>query len=97
MDGRIIFLPVEKTGAKYHCPIDMESDKEDEEDEQEVQAELLDLDVFYKHSKKLKLSQTIENYINIHFHSCLSNSVRRAMVTDNLLPNILAFTGSHNY
>lgn len=52
MDDRIIFQSVERTEAKCHHPIDMES----EDDQQELQAEWFDPYVFYKHRKKLKLS-----------------------------------------
>ena len=66
----------------------------DEDEDQELQAEMFDPDSFYKHSTKLKLPQSIEHYINTHFHSCLSNSVRKAMAADNPLPNIPALTTS---
>lgn len=72
---------------------DLESDDDEElEEEQEPQAELFDPDSFYRQSKKLKLSQTVENYVDTHFRSCLSNSVRRAMANENPLPNIPALT-----
>lgn len=71
--------------------MDTESDNEEDEN-QELQAEMFDPDSFYRHSKKLKLSQAIENYVNIHFHSCLSNSVKKVMAAHNPLPNIPALT-----
>ena len=46
----------------------------------------------YVCSKKLKLSQAIENYVNKHFNSCLSNSVRKAVAANNPLPNIPVLT-----
>ena len=90
-DDKMIFQPVERTGAKCRCSIDMENKEEDEDDEQELQAELFNPDVFYKHSKKLKLLKIMS--LHIFQHSCLSNSVRRTMAADNLLLiNIFALT-----
>ena len=90
IEARPIFQS-ELTGSKCCCYVDTGSDDEEDEN-QELQAEMFDPDSFYKHSKKLKLSQAIENYVNIHFHSCLSNSVKKAMAAHNPLPNIPALT-----
>ena len=89
MEDRPILQP-EQTGSKRHCCVDTECDNEEEAKDQELQAEMFDPDNFYKHSKKLKLPQSIEHYVNTHFHSCLSNSVWKAMPADNPLPNIQA-------
>ena len=84
--------PIFQTGSKRRCCMDTESDDEEEDKDQKLQAEMFDPDSLYKHSKKLKLPQSIEHYVNTHFHSCLSNSVRKAMAADNPLPNIPALT-----
>ena len=91
VEDRLIFQP-KRTGSKHRCCADTESDDKEEDEDQELQAEMFDPNNFYKHSKKLKLPQSIEHYVNTHFHSCLSNSVRKAMAADNLLPNIPALT-----
>ena len=88
VEDRPIFQP----GSKRRRRMDTESDDKEEDEDQELQAEMFDPDSFYKHSKKLKLPQSIEHYVNTHFHSCLSNSVRKAMAADNPLPNIPALT-----
>ena len=88
VEDRTIFQPGSK---RCHC-MDTESDDEEEDEDQELQAEMFDPDSFYKHSMKLKLPQSIEHYVNTHFHSCLSNSVRKTMAADNPLPNTPALT-----
>ena len=91
VEDRLIFQP-KRTGSKHRCCADTESDDKEEDEDQELQAEMFDPNNFYKHSKKLKLPQSIKHYVNTHFYSCLSNSVRKAMAGDSPLQNIPALT-----
>ena len=79
---------MEQSGTKRHCVTNTESEEKERDENQELQAELFYLDSFYKQSKKLRISQMIENYVNTHFCSCLL----RAMVFESPLPNIPVLT-----
>ena len=50
-------------------------------------AEEFDPESYYHANRKLKLSESIQKYVDTHFHSCLSREVRRAMARDNPLPD----------
>jgi len=39
-----------------------------------------DPDTYYKQTKKLKLSESVEDYTTAHFRSCLKSSVRKAIM-----------------
>ena len=56
VEDRPIFQP----GSKHRHCMDTESDDEEEDEDQELQAEMFDPNSFYKHSKNLKLPQSIE-------------------------------------
>ena len=92
MEDRPIFQ-AEQSGTKHHCITDTESNEEKETRIRNCRQSCLIRIVFtIKVSKKLKVSHTIENYVNTHFRSCLSSSIRRAMASENPLPNIPALT-----
>ena len=74
--------PIFQPGSKRCYCMDTESDNEEEDEDQELQAEMFDPNSFYKHSKKLKLPQSIEHYVNTHFTpACLTVSGRRWQLT----------------
>ena len=62
----------------------------DSDDEGEDLAEPFDPHRFYSNSSKKKLPDSLEKYVRMHFRSCLSNLVRKAMVKERPLPNSVA-------
>lgn len=65
-----IFQP-EQAGTKCLCCKVNESDNKEEDKDQELQEEMFNPDNFYKFREELKLSHSIENFVNIHFYSYL--------------------------
>ena len=51
-------------------------------------AEEFDPESYYHANQKLKLSESVQKYVDTHFLSCLSREVRRAIARDNPLPDI---------
>ena len=62
----------------------------DSDDEDEDLAEPFDPHTFYSNSSRKKLPESLEKYVQMHFRSCLSNPVRKAMAKERPLPNSVA-------
>jgi hypothetical protein len=78
--------PSAKKG-RYFDAIDISSEDSDGSDDEEELAELFDPSSFYNNTSKQPLPDSIEKYVDLHFRSCLSGSVRKAMGRETPLPN----------
>ena len=77
--------PSSKKG-RYFDAVDISSDGPDIGEDEEL-AEPFDPSSFYSNASKKPLPDTIEKYVDLHFRSCLSGSVRKAMGREIPLPN----------
>ena len=68
--------------ARYY-----ESEDSEEDEPDKALAEEFDPESYYHANRKLKLSESVQKYVDTHFRSCLSREVRRAMARDNPLPD----------
>ena len=82
-------LPPSKKG-RYFETVEVSSDDPDCSEDEEELAELFDPSSFYSNFSKQSLPETIEKYVDLHFRSCLSGSVRKAMGKEHPLPNCQA-------
>ena len=66
--------------TRYYESVDTEEDEPDK-----ALAEEFDPESCYHANQKLKLSESVQKYVDTHFHSCLSREVCRATAGDNPL------------
>ena len=64
-----------------------ESEDSEEDEPDKTLAEEFDPESYYHANRKLKLSESLQKYVDTHFRSCLSREVHRAMARDNPLPD----------
>lgn len=76
--------------GRYFDAIDISSDDSEGSDDEEELAEPFDPSSFYNNTSKQPLPDSIEKYVDLHFRSCLSGSVRKAMGRETPLPNCQA-------